>query len=301
MLKYNKVIVFGATGDVGSAAALQAHHEGATVSLATRNLSKPIPQLAHISFKKYQADLTQPSTITAAVRDAGAKAAFIYGVFDDQDFMREAFHTLKAAGVEFVVFLSSFLILSDIHNVDPSDIVPWEHAQVEIALEEVYGRASYVTVRPAFYASNLFHQRQAIQQGEVKLPNPEAKFDFIASEDIGQVAGKILVHGAQEHIVRLLGPERMTLREAMGIIGKVLGHKVQVTAVTREEAAAQLEAAGVPPQMVQWHLHNVIDRAGSYLESPEALTTGDNISKYAHHPPQRFGDWVEKHKSRFLD
>ncbi|KAI3011057.1 hypothetical protein CBS147346_1258 [Aspergillus niger] len=285
MLKYNKVIVFGATGDVGSAAALQAHHEGATVSLATHNSSKPIPQLAHIPFKKYQADLTQPSTITAAVRDAGAKAAFIYGV--------------RRGGI--CGLPQQLSLLSDIHNVDPSDIVPWEHAQVEIALEEVYGRASYVTVRPAFYASNLFHQRQAIQQGEVKLPNPEAKFDFIASEDIGQVAGKILVHGAQEHIVRLLGPERMTLREAVGIIGKVLGHIVQVTAVTRKEAAAQLEAAGVPPQMVQWHLHNVIDRAGSYLESPEALTAGDNIPKYAHHPPQRFGDWVEKHKSRFLD
>ncbi|GAQ42492.1 hypothetical protein AtubIFM56815_004853 [Aspergillus tubingensis] len=301
MLKYNNIIIFGATGEVGSAAALQAHHEGATVSLATRNLSKAIPQLAHIPFKRYEADLTRPSTLAAAVCDAGAKAAFIYGVFDDQDFMRGALRTLKAAGVEFVVFLSSFLILTDIHNVDPSDIVPWEHAQVELALEEVYGRDSYVTVRPAFYASNLFHQKQAIQQGEVRLPNPEAKFDFISSKDIGQVAGTILVHGAQEHIVRLLGPERMTLREAVEIIGEALSQIVRVTAVSREEGAAQLEAAGVPPPMVQWHLYNVIDRASLYLESSQALITGDNISKYAHHPPQRFRDWVEEHKAQFLD
>ncbi|KAI9933657.1 hypothetical protein MW887_008130 [Aspergillus wentii] len=301
MPKYNNVIVFGATGDVGSAAALQAHNEGATVSLAMRNPSKPIPSLAHIPFEKYQADLTQPETLTAAVREAGAKAAFIYGVFDDQDYMRGALQALKAAGVEFVVFLSSFLILTDIRHVDPSDLVPWEHAQVEIALEEVYGRDSYVTVRPAFYASNMFHQKHAIQRGEVEMPNPESRFDFISSRDIGHVAGSILVHGAGEYIVRLLGPENMTLGEAVEIIGEVLGEKVRVTTISREEAAAQLAAAGVSPQMVQWHLFNVIDRAGSYLESPEALTTGDNVLRYAHHSPQRFRQWVQENKARFLD
>ncbi|RAH84613.1 NmrA-like family protein [Aspergillus japonicus CBS 114.51] len=279
MPKYNNVIIFGATGDVGSAAALQAHQHGATVSLATRNTSKPIPKLDHLPFQKYQADLTQPDTLRTAVRQAGAQAAFLYGIFDGPDFMRAALRALKEAGVEFIVFLSSFIILTDIHEVDPSDIVPWEHAQVEIALEEIYGSSGYVTVRPAFYASNLLHEKQAILRGQVGLPNPDATFDFISSEDIGHVAGTILVNGAQEQIVRLLGPERMTMREAVGIVGHALGKEVQVTAITREEAVAHLEAAGMPP---------------------EALTARDNIMTYAHHPPQRLQQWVENNLAKFL-
>ncbi|PWY90382.1 NAD(P)-binding protein [Aspergillus sclerotioniger CBS 115572] len=301
MPKYTNVIIFGATGDVGSAAALQAHQEGATVSLAMRNTSKPIPQLDHLPFKKYQADLTQPSTLKTAVREANAQAAFIYGIFSGPDYMRSALRALKEAGVEFIVFLSSFIILTDIHAVDPSDIVPWEHAQVEIALEEVYGRASYVAVRPAFYASNILHEKQAILQGEVKHPNPEATFDFISSEDIGHVAGTILVNGAQEHIVRLLGPEKMTLRDAVNIVGNVLGKEVRVTKISREEAAARMKAAGVPVLMVQWHLYNVLDRARLYLESPEASTARENFLSYAHRPLEGFRQWVENNRARFLD
>ncbi|KAI9042948.1 NmrA-like family protein [Aspergillus affinis] len=301
MPKYRRVIVFGATGDVGSDAALRAHHEGAAVSLAMRNPSTPIPKIDGLPFKRYKADLTQPDTLRTAVRVADAKAAFIYGIFNGPDYMRTALRALKEAGIEYVVFLSSFIILTDIHAVDPSDIVPWEHAQVEIALEEVYGRDSYVTVRPAFYSSNILHEKHAILQGEVKLPNPDAKFDFIASEDIGHVAGTILVNGAPEHIVRLLGPEEMALRDAVLIVGDVLGKEVRVTRISREEAAAQMEAAGMPTPMVNWHLHNVIDRPGSYLQSPDAPTARDSILSYAKHPPHRFQEWVEKNKGRFLD
>ncbi|RAK77445.1 uncharacterized protein BO72DRAFT_527616 [Aspergillus fijiensis CBS 313.89] len=225
MPRYNNVIIFGATGDVGSAAALQAHQQGATV----------------------------------------------------------------------------FITLTDIREVGPSDIVPWEHAQVEIALEEIYGSSGYLAVRPAFYASNLLHEKQAILRGQVRLPSPDATFDFISSEDIGHVAGTILVNGAQERIVRLLGPGRMTLREAVRTVGHALGKEVQVTTITRGEAAAQMEAAGMPPAMIQWHLHNVIDRAGWYLESPEALMARENIQRYAQHPPQRLQQWVESNLARFLE
>ncbi|KAB8067972.1 hypothetical protein BDV29DRAFT_185335 [Aspergillus leporis] len=130
----------------------------------------------------------------AAIIWTGAKAAFIYGVFDGPGHMRPALQALKEAGMEFVVFLSSFLILTDIHAVPPTDIVPWEHAQVEIALEEVFEGDSYVTVRPAYFVSNILQQKPGILNGEVRLPNLEAEFDFISSDDIGRVVGTILVN-----------------------------------------------------------------------------------------------------------
>ncbi|OJJ96322.1 hypothetical protein ASPACDRAFT_47090 [Aspergillus aculeatus ATCC 16872] len=156
-------------------------------------------------------------------------------------------------------------------------------------------------MRPAFYASNLLHEKQAILQVQVRLPNPDATFDFISSEDIGHVAGTILVNDAQERIMRLLGPERMTLKEAVRIVGQALDKEVQVTILTRGEAAAQMEAASMPSAMNQWHLHNVIDRAVSYLESPEALVARETILKYAQHSLQRLQQWVESQLTKFRD
>lgn len=298
---YNNVIVFGATGNVGSAAAIQAHIEGAKVSLAMRNISKPIPSLDELYFEKIQADLTQPETLKRAVHQTGAKAAFIYAVYDIPDHMRAALQSLKDAGTQFVVFLSSFAIASDIRAVPSTDFIAYEHAQVEIALEEVFGGDNYVAVRPGYFASNILHEKQGILQGEVNLPNPDAIFDFISPDDVGRVAGTILVSGQKERIVGLLGPQKMTLKDAVSTVGNVLGKQVRVTKIPRDEAAARMEKSGLPPNLVNSLLHNVMNLSGRYLETSEASIAAENVLKYTHKPPRRFQEWVENNKETFVD
>jgi hypothetical protein len=88
------------------------------VTLAVRDTKKPIPGLSLEQekaggYKRVQADLTQPGTITEAVAQSDAKHAFIYLIFSPPgapDPNRPALEALKAAGVEFVVFLSSFSV-----------------------------------------------------------------------------------------------------------------------------------------------------------------------------------------------
>lgn len=57
------VIIFGATGRIGSTAALRAYQEGAKITLAMRDPSKPIPSLGDILVEKVWADLTEPETV----------------------------------------------------------------------------------------------------------------------------------------------------------------------------------------------------------------------------------------------
>jgi uncharacterized protein YbjT (DUF2867 family) len=71
-------IIFGATGDVGSAVARTAHERGAKVFPATRSLSKPIPRLTSAQeqaggFERVQADLLDADSVRAAVTKTGAK------------------------------------------------------------------------------------------------------------------------------------------------------------------------------------------------------------------------------------
>lgn len=299
MPSYDNVIVFGATGAVGSAAALRAHKDGAKVSLAMRDPSKPILSLDGIQFERVQADLTQPDTVKAAVLQTGAKAAFIYAVFGAPEHMRPAIQALKDSGIEFVVFLSSFTIMTDIRAVPPTDFIPLHHAEVEIVLEEVFGDDSFVAIRPAYFASNILQQKLGIEEGEVKLPNPDAMFDFISPDDIGAVAGALLTTGQRVRTVGLLGPEKLSLKDAVGVVGNALSKPITVTRISEEEAATVMVKAGIPPPLANWLIRNVVDHPNYFWQSSDASTAINNIEKYSHNSPQRFEQWVENNKDKF--
>ncbi|KAJ5208472.1 hypothetical protein N7449_002851 [Penicillium cf. viridicatum] len=199
--------------------------------------------LGDISTEKVQADLTNPETVQTAVRQSGAKAAFVYAIQGILDVMRHTFVALKQGGIEFVVLLSSFLVQGDLHATPPTDIIPDIHAKVEIALESVFGsRCS--AVRPAYFASNVLHYKDEIVQGEVKLPTPDAEFDWISPKDIGQVIGMALAHGAQESSIPLVGPNRLSVKDALSIISRVLSKEIKITVVGKKQAVEDIQQRG---------------------------------------------------------
>ncbi|KAJ5594965.1 uncharacterized protein N7459_001173 [Penicillium hispanicum] len=297
------VIIFGATGAVGSSAALKAHQEGAKVSLAMRDPSKPIPILSGISAERVQADLTNPETIRAAVQQTGAKFAFIYAAFGTSDHMRSSIEALKEAGIEFVVFLSSYAIDSSPHRGDaravpPSDFIPWVHAQIELVLEDVFGKDAFVAVRPAYFASNLHMMKNDIvkEDAVVRHANPEAEFDWISPYDIGQVAGAVLAHSTNGHIVGLVGPERMSVRDALGHVGRVLGKEIKVTTIPKEEAVDGFKQHGIPPPVAEWLVNDVTETPGAFFRAPTYQEAAGNIQKYTQKDPVRFEQWIAENK-----
>ncbi|KAJ5364548.1 uncharacterized protein N7496_010261 [Penicillium cataractarum] len=251
-------IVFGPTGHVGSAAAITAAELGAKVVLALRDTQKPIPgitadQEKSGSFERVHADLTKPDTIEAAVRTTGAKHAFIYLTYGSPDHMRGTIEALKASGIEFVVFLSSFGVHGDLRSIEQSNTVAYIHGQVEINLEEVFGADGYVAVRPAFFNTNAKWWAGMIREGEVKIAYPDSTFDWISPGDIGRIAGKLLVQGIQatsgaedRNFIPLCGPKLVSQGDAMGIFGRAIGKDVKVTEVDEEEGTKILIENGLP-------------------------------------------------------
>ncbi|KAF8145464.1 hypothetical protein K438DRAFT_1871966, partial [Mycena galopus ATCC 62051] len=261
------VLVFGATGAVGSACARHAQSLGASVTLAVRDTKKPIPGLSleqetADGYKRVQADLTQPETVTEAVKQSGAKHAFVYVVRSPPgapDPNRAALKALKAAGVEFIVFLSSFTVEvyePAIDNVPAHDIIPYAHAQVEVALQEVFGEGGYVALRPGGFATNSLRWAGMVKAGSVKLPYPEYKSDWIVSADIGRAGGTILVGGPSstggEKSVLLYGPEMISQGDAAKIIGRAVGKEVAVEAIGEEEAVRGMVTGGVPEPLAKY-------------------------------------------------
>lgn len=304
-----KVIVFGPTGAVGSAAARTAEEMGAKVVLAMRDTQKSIPGLSTEkekagNFERVQADLTKPDTVREAVSTTGAKHAFVYLAWQVPDAMRSTIEALKTAGIESVVFLSSFSVLGDIRAIPQEDVIPYLHAQVEINLTEVFGSDAFVAVRPGSFASNVLQYMKGIEQGEVKIFMPDAMVDGIVQEDIGRVSGTILAKGPQdsERAIYLLGPELIPQKDTVRIVAKAIGKDPKIGSASAEEAyKSQIEERGLPPFVADYMVRQGgkakgKDNVFGYHVTEEMLS---NVQKYSGKRATRFEEWTEQNKHTF--
>ncbi|KAF8176727.1 hypothetical protein K438DRAFT_1607332 [Mycena galopus ATCC 62051] len=289
------VLIFGATGAVGSACARHAQSLGASVTLVVRDTKKPIPGLSLEQettggYKRVQADLTQPGSVTEAVKQSGAKHAFVYHISSppgSPDPNRAALEALKAAGVDFVVFLSSFSVEEyepAIDSIPAHEIIPYSHAQVEVALQEVFGERGYVALRPGGFASNSLRWAGMVKAGSVKMPHPEIKLDWIVPEDIGRAGGTILVSGPSstggEKSVLLCGPEIISQGDAAKIIGGAVGKEVTVEAIGDEEAVKRMVAGGTPEPMAKYLVKRQAEGRGREAGDKYKAAV-ENVRKYA--------------------
>lgn len=304
------VIVFGPTGNNGSVAAQTAHQKGAKVWLAMRDVSKAIPGLTPEAekagnYSRVYADLSKPDTVAAAVKTAGATRAFIYVAQGTPDFMKGTAEALKAAGVEFVVLLSSYTIgHARPADVQPSEFIPYTHARLEVTLDEVYGPDGYVAVRPGAFATNLLRQKEGIRAGEVKMYGAGFKIDCITPVDMGGVIGAILADGPRDgqRKVFLYGPQILSQKQGLEIIGEVLGKEIKVSGIGAEEALAQYLAKGAPKPMAEYMIKALGDtdpdlEDGSWLAHyKEGM---ENVQKYTGKPATGFREWVQANPELF--
>jgi uncharacterized protein YbjT (DUF2867 family) len=285
------------------------------VVLALRDLHKPIPGLSPDQekaggFERVQADLTKPETIKTAVSSTGAKHAFIYLVFGATDYMRSTIKALKDSGIEFVVFLSSVSVQGDIREITPASFIPYAHAQVEIGLDEVFGPNGYVAIRPAYFNTNASWWADMIREGEVKIVYPDAKLDWIAPEDIGRVAGTLVVRGIQategaeaRNVIPLCGPKLVSQRDAIGIFGKAVGKDVKVTELDEQEGVKVMVKHGVP-EFVAGDLISALG-ASSKGDGDQSMIGGEIFEKGSANVPKYAGratsleEWAETNKGLF--
>ncbi|KAK7747717.1 hypothetical protein SLS62_008964 [Diatrype stigma] len=305
------VIVFGPTGQVGSVAARTAAENGAEVWLAMRDTSKSIPGLTKDSeqaggFHRIRADLKEPETVRQAVETSGAKRAFAYLVHGDPDYLRGAIAAMKAAGVEFVVFLSSFTIYVNqgLREIAASDLIPHMHAQVEANLDDVFGPDKYVALRPGCFATNLLSQKAGIAANDVKLYGGAFEYDNITPGDIGRVAGNILVSGPRnrQKKVYLYDPEILSFHDSIAKIGKVLGKDLAITALGPEEGYDQYIGLGMPPMFAKYMVGLFSTKGpdkGNGQRFPNYEEGVSNVKLYTGKPSTSLEDWVKENKALF--
>jgi uncharacterized protein YbjT (DUF2867 family) len=306
-----KVIVFGPTGAVGSAAARTAEELGAKVVLAMRDTEKSIPGLdaekeKQGSFERVYADLTKSDTVRDAVKTTRAKYAFIYRAHGTPDNMKSTIEALKSAGIDLVVFLSSFTVRGDPTAIQPSEVIPYVHAQVEINLGEIFGTDGFVAVRPGSFASNTLQYKAGLEKGEVKIHMPDAKIDCIVPEDIGKVCGRVLAKGPQnkQRAIYLYGPELLSQTDSVRILAKALGKNPRIETANEQDAYKMfVEERGVPVLIAKYMIRQAektVTEQSEVFGYPVSKEQLSNVQKYSGRKGTTFKEWVEQNKQMFV-
>lgn len=289
-IKYDNVIIFGPTGATGSAAAQEAAKRGAKVWLAMRDPSKTIKNLDESTgkFERVKADLSDAASVKQAVEKSGAKAAYTYQVHGSKDAMRATIDAMKEAGIEYVVFLSSFTIFpdQDIRSIGPERIIPYAHSSVEATIEDTGLDATML--RPGAFAYNTFVQNLKRDEEPWRgvIPESTRVSDGIVPRDIGRVGGAVLVDrpsADKKHIIYLYGPKLTSREEQLETASRVLGREIRVDVKSQDDFIQHLTKGLGFPEFIAKYL--VTSDNGQYNDTYYANGRHEegvaNVKKYS--------------------
>jgi uncharacterized protein YbjT (DUF2867 family) len=267
-----RILVTGATGAVGRHVVRGLVDAGAKVRAMTRK-----PELAALppEVVTVAGDLHDPALVAAAAQ--GADVAFLLWPSFDPAGSAEAVAAL-AGQVRKVVYLSAMNVRDD---------QPAAENGVWGAVEQLVERSGlrWTFLRAGGFAKNTLGWADQIRAGDVvHIPYPEAGRSLIHERDIADVAVRALLddrHDGRTYV--LTGPETLTQREQVRVIGEVLGRPLRAEEQSPDELGDQWADA-----LAYW---------ATLVDDPEPVT--HTVPDLTGVPARTFREWAIDHAADF--
>ncbi|BCP55426.1 NAD(P)-dependent oxidoreductase [Kaistia sp. 32K] len=225
-----KILVLGATGNVGLPLVKALLAKGETVTAASRS-GRPVEGAEGVVF-----DYADPATFGPALD--GVDRAYILlpaGHVAAKELLLPVVEAAVARGVK-IVFQSVF-------GAEADDAIPYR--QVEIAIEK--SGVPYVILRPNWFSDN-FHTywKAGVDHGQVAVPAADGKTSFVDVRDVAASAAAALTTDRFDgRAFNLTGPEGLDYTDATRILAGVLGKPVAYKAIDDEAFVSLVAGAGV--------------------------------------------------------
>ena len=223
----NMILLTGATGRVGSAAAKALARANIPFRALVRDPDKVAfdPDAAEI----VQGDLNDPAIVEQALQGV-SRALIVMGNHPDQAKLERQFASLAAdGGVSHLVKVSSMEAAPDATATLPKNHYDTEQHIASLGVDWTF-------LRPNYYMQNMLMYAGSIARtNSFALPLGAAKTAMIDSRDVGEVAAVVLTgegHAGQAY--RLTGPAIMDFHEVAARMGTVLERPVSYVAQSPE-------------------------------------------------------------------
>ncbi len=273
----NKILVFGATGNIGRHVVTGLLDRGAAVRTVSRS---PVAGGRPAGVEAVAGDLRAPDTLESAL--SGVDAVFLLWPFLTADGIEPVAKAI-AGHARHVVHVSALHVRDD---RTPAENGVW--GQVEDAVRR--NSPEWTFLRPGGFATNTLEWVPAIRAGRpVRMPHPRAARSLIHEADIAEVAVRALTEGghAGEAYV-LTGPEAITQAEQVRVLGEVAGRPGRVEEISPEEARADMLAWADPA-----FADSALAYWASLVDNPEPVTT--TVAEITGTPARTFERWARDH------
>ncbi|MCM0650195.1 SDR family oxidoreductase [Clostridium swellfunianum] len=216
-----KVLVTGATGNVGSSIVKELLARGENVVAATTNIEK-IYKLFDNKVEPVYFDFTDNNTFNNALEAVDRVFLMRPPHLGKPEHLYPFIDAMKAHDIKLVSFLS-------LMGVENNTIPP--HHKIEKYIEKLH--LPYAHVRPGFFMQNLsgIHSVEIREKHEIFVPAGKSKTSFIDVADIG-LATAILLHEPEKYkntAHTITGLEALDYFQVADILSKAVGRKITYT------------------------------------------------------------------------
>ena len=274
-----KILVTGATGNVGSVLIPTLTNLGADVRALVRDESKA-QGLKNAGVEVVIGDLEKPHTLDAAFRGVN-KVLLITPPNPNQVIQaKNGIQAAKRSGNPYLVRLSAGAFDT---TPDSPARVTRQHAEIDAELKA--SGLPYTILRPHNFMQNTLMAAETVaSDGLVYMAMKDGKIGMIDVRDIVDVAVKVLTEDGHEgKTYTLTGPASISFHDVAAGLSKALGKQVSYVNVPLEAARPAMISMGLP----EW----VADALGEYMiafsEGYGDFTT-NNFEEITGHPARSY-------------
>ena len=267
MLKSEKILVTGATGNVGSLLIPNLTNLGADVRALVRDESKA-QGLRDAGVEVVIGDLDKPETLDAAF--SGVDKVFLITPPNPNQVIqtKNGIEAAKRTGSPFIVRLSAGAVKEMPGALPP---ISGQHAETDPMLKA--SGLPYNIIRPHFFMQNTMMAAQTVaSEGVVYMAFKDGKVGMIDVRDVADVAVKVLTEDGHEgKTYTLTGPASISFHDVAAALSKALGKQVNYVNVPGEAAREGMISMGLS----EWFADAMGEYMTAFSEGYGDFTTGE--------------------------
>ncbi len=281
----NKILVVGATGNVGSELVKLLVAAGETVKAATRNPNRELGS----GVEPVLYDFDDPRTLDGALKDVDR----VFYLSRSADPLAAAvakplFEKAAERGVKHIVNMSAL-------GVDADDRISLR--QVELLLER--SGIHFTILRPNWFMQNFasgFMNDMLREKNALYIPAGDSAVSFIDVRDIAAVAAKILLttKGHENKIYALTGGEAFTHDQVVGKLADVAKRDLTYAAIGEDDMKSALEAQGLPEAPIAFMV-GLFSRLRDGLNTPVST----DVEQILAQKPRTLSNFVQEFSGSF--
>jgi uncharacterized protein YbjT (DUF2867 family) len=285
MMMAKRILITGATGDVGSKVVRRLVERGDRPRIFVRDGVKARERFG-ADVDVFVGDLGDERSLGWALKGVGALFLVNSGPrIPELDAL--AARAAVSAGVGHLVKLSSL-------DVEQSLAIGAWHERGEAAVGASGIRFTFV--RPTGFMSNLTAWGHSIrEEGVVRASTGEGRRPFIHSEDIAAVVVEALL--SERYVgesLAITGPEALCFGEVAERIGRATGRELRFEAISDEEAGRRFAATGASAEEVVAH----VELWRAIRENRLGAVT-DGVQRVLRREPLGLDSWLRENAGAF--